>query len=772
MRQEIHLDVEKISIGEKILIASDVARLGNKPGLLDRVLGEKNVRRIIIDGEYVDLESSEYKQRCENAYDEFKAKYRNEDLFNKKLLQVNRIYNLALRKAEKGDRIKWPVVFANFLLLGSNLRANQTSESELNGLVAGNRIEPTSISLQGMIGTEELHKRSPFEDSSRSYAANIASTSVKTFGDSISWLNERSDGIPYVIATFAASKMMGAAPATAATSSIITGLFSFFTGAKAVKVGDEDYQTTIYCGPEVECGHLRDAARNKKIDLIEIDQKQTIKDERYKKVKRLIVVAHSNSKGMQNLIHNSLVMQPDDFAAKFFPNVKAVHALGCMIGANPQQNFDINSLKSGQILFLHAGSEDTSPAINSQILSFLSLEPNPKFPSTTPLQIIFKKSAAESVFAELVPVPLQEIVDVVDDESRIDRLYELIARHIILQKKSTLEQFAIDPKAKTMIASELERLGFQDFTKETDLTKKEEFVRNYLGQYLFSIASHQKISPSELKNIKTIIRSGLADVNYICNNESSISYLAAQNGHDKYLEILAENGADLNKLHDGESPAFTAAKNGHHKCLEVLAKYKADLNEADKLGTTPILMATQKGYHECLEVLAKNGADLDREDDGTNLALRAAQKGYHKCLKVLAKYKADLNKPQHDGSTAVLMAVQQGHLNCLKTLVENKADLDKVNNVGTTPLILAINIYKQNSDPKYRDLIIFLVRSGANPELNTKFQTAYQFAGKDQDLIREMKKARGEYIESQKKDQESPGTSPKKPVALHNSREL
>lgn len=59
-------------------------------------------------------------------------------------------------------------------------------------------------------------------------------------------------------------------------------------------------------------------------------------------------------------------------------------------------------------------------------------------------------------------------------------------------------------------------------------------------------------------------------------------------------------------------------------------------------------------------------------------------------------------------------------------------------------------------------MISSLIKGGANPELRTSFGTAYEFASDNKALLKEMKKARKEYLEKPRTILEEPQANPLK----------
>ena len=371
-------------------------------------------------------------------------------------------------------------------------------------------------------------------------------------------------------------------------------------GAEAVKVGDRDYKTAVFCGPEIDCDYLQSTAKKNKIRLI---TDGNVGDG--SGFERLVVEAHGTEDGSQKLLPK-YKMRSDFFAERLFPDARIIHVVSCYAGVDPQKNFAENSLKSGQILFLHAGDQMTSPGVNYEISSALILKPNQQFPAPIPLQILLKEGRS-TIFANLAPVPLEDVVAA----AGVNEIYDVIAEHINAQKTATLEKFSENLEERNVIGFELERLGFKDFSRETNPSKKDEFVRNYLGQYLISLAAQKEISSADLQNIGMLMRSNLLDANYAGRDAETAAIAACVNGHEGLLQILVESGADLSGARkDGTAAIHAAASNNQNECLEILLRNRVDPNSLNGFGVTASYIATALGHRQCLETLAKGGADF------------------------------------------------------------------------------------------------------------------------------------------------------------------
>ncbi len=507
---------ERIRLGEKILVAQGDVRLGGEPGSLDKMLGAKERRRVI--GEQVVVQDENYEEYCINAFDNFIKKISTSQTpetlhtISRGLEKIEQRYGEILQELKKNDQVNWSQVSTNLMMLSSNFMALPSLD--------------------------------------------IASYATKSISDALTWLQEKSGGIKYGAVMFAASRLttdqatsaklvMAATVAIDAASSV---------GVQAVMVGDIDYPTTVYCGPQINCDNLRGAAESGEIMLLEKDQgftKTKEIEEDIKNIERVILAAHgyvnlnNDSDGRQRFEEEALV-RADKFAAHVFPNAKIIHSLGCRIGTNPRKNYDPNDLKPGQILFLHAGALDVPLTMMRRTAEFLTINPNPEAPFSVPLQILAKNQDGSTTFAELTPVPFEQTAAAINDESisseeeRVSILFNLITTHINTQKNSALENF-VDNR---QIASELEKLGFRDFSTQKD---KAEFVRDYLGQELLA-DNKQAMDASLAELVEKMLRLKLMDADYDIGKEYNAVLVAANVGNNDLLEVLIRNRANTRML--------------------------------------------------------------------------------------------------------------------------------------------------------------------------------------------------------------------------------
>lgn len=166
-----------------------------------------------------------------------------------------------------------------------------------------------------------------------------------------------------------------------------------------------------------------------------------------------------------------------------------------------------------------------------EIAGFEASEPNRKFPYPIPAHVLSKQKGSD-VFVELQPLSFGKIVEVaeLDDLARkekIETLYDLISTDINTKKSALLRSANFDKATRSVIRSELDRIGFRDFTRETDFAKKEEMVADYLGKQLYVLIDNNP-SSEEIKKVGKVLE--LSDPNYVVGG-LSLLHLATSNGN-------------------------------------------------------------------------------------------------------------------------------------------------------------------------------------------------------------------------------------------------
>lgn len=822
MKQNIEQNKTELLVGEKILIATGVVKFGTRPGLLDRwLLKEKDVRRMVYNGKNIELESQEYQELCRRAYREFEGFYGAET--SAKLQEIGKIYDSLRRGVEERDKIQWFEVFAKSLLLGDTVIKSAININK-NPQITGLDLSDIAIDSKQSLLVQESQLSAP-EFTQRS-DDSFFSTTAQTVGDVLNWLSARSNNIPYGM-LFVASRMANL-PSSASAALGIASIFSSTSKTAAVMVGDKDYKTTAYCGSDTSCKLTREQAEKKGVELYEVDKNQVINSVN-NKTKRIVLNAHGDENNMLQFVGRERI-RPDDFAAKYFPNAEIIHATGCYLGLNFKRKFKKNSLKPNQILFVHAGSDEVPLATMNDVLSYLTIEDGSPLPPTEDLHIIFKKDASSAIFTgatnpfSKIQEAIKEMLtsEKVETDAVVETIYNIIADNTQKQKNLILDKLKdIPEESQNIIVAELERVGFRDYTQETDPEVKTQFVRDYLSTMVMKYQFCRM--PKAATFLEKLITADLVNINYATNDGTTLAMHAASDGFESILEVLIRHKVNLDQLSgNGENAVLRAIYKNHPEILKLLIKGNANLNHLSDSGVSAIMLAVNQNSAEFLKLLIEGNANVNlTNEQGFSAVYLAAQIGSVPMLKMLYEAGANIDQPAQDGYTPLIMAtmsehndvvqflvgkgahtdlcfnggsdattiaVQRGNIELVKSLLKGKPDLNKDMSGNTPPLFSALHFNRISKDPAqkklYREIALLLVMHGADPELaiksDTSFINAYDIIS-DQKFAREMKDIRKEYIKNNKaaknnnSEKEVPSTSIKSDDAKKfrsNTREL
>ncbi|CVL03942.1 related to ankyrin [Fusarium proliferatum] len=174
---------------------------------------------------------------------------------------------------------------------------------------------------------------------------------------------------------------------------------------------------------------------------------------------------------------------------------------------------------------------------------------------------------------------------------------------------------------------------------------------------------------------------------------TALSY-AANNGHIAVVEMLVENGANIN-LGDYLSltPLSRACVSGHATIAGILLQNHAQVDSKDDLGRTPLSHAAEHGNTAIIQLLLDNNAEVDSKDDwGQTPLLITIGEGHMDTVHLLLASGADVNWKDTDKLTPLSCAVSVGHVTIVQLLLENNAEVDLEAIDGETPLQTAARL--------------------------------------------------------------------------------
>ena len=143
---------------------------------------------------------------------------------------------------------------------------------------------------------------------------------------------------------------------------------------------------------------------------------------------------------------------------------------------------------------------------------------------------------------------------------------------------------------------------------------------------------------------------------------------AAKTGDLAGVQAELDKGVDVDEDDSswgswGETPLQLAARYSHNEIVELLIDNGADVNAKDVNGNTPLHLAALFGRKEVIELLIANGAAVNVK--GGNLGgmplHHAAFNGHKEIVELLIAKGADVNAKNEDGDTPLDQAIRYKH---------------------------------------------------------------------------------------------------------------
>ncbi len=134
----------------------------------------------------------------------------------------------------------------------------------------------------------------------------------------------------------------------------------------------------------------------------------------------------------------------------------------------------------------------------------------------------------------------------------------------------------------------------------------------------------------------------------------------------------------------GYTPLMLAAQGGHLDVVQLLIENGADVNARNLAGVTALMEASRGGFDRIVELLLKNGAEVNvkieskwgtRKLNGTTALMLAATAGHLNIVSMLIKYGADLNARTSQGATAWSGAMHNNHTSVADLIRKHQAQL-------------------------------------------------------------------------------------------------
>lgn len=254
-----------------------------------------------------------------------------------------------------------------------------------------------------------------------------------------------------------------------------------------------------------------------------------------------------------------------------------------------------------------------------------------------------------------------------------------------------------------------------------------------LGYKLLYMADSGSVS-----DVKTLIDTRGADVNFYNEDGVTALMLASQAGHDTVVSFLISRGAEINakSLYFGYTPLISAVRNNYLKTAEKLIRFGAIVDQQDAFKKTALHYASMYGYDATADMLLYYDASTELKDNSDYTPIcYAIEYKYDTLTNILLTYGAQTNvfvkdsfdlfqiaagagnlyflerfknglvlRINNDSLTAVDVAVVAGHSDVLNWFIENGfVPSDNIRNIYT-PRTLARSSGDRNTKKMIRKM--------------------------------------------------------------------
>ncbi|KAF4968988.1 hypothetical protein FSARC_3642 [Fusarium sarcochroum] len=154
--------------------------------------------------------------------------------------------------------------------------------------------------------------------------------------------------------------------------------------------------------------------------------------------------------------------------------------------------------------------------------------------------------------------------------------------------------------------------------------------------------------------------------------------VAVMNGHQDWVKLLLDHGADPRTTIDyGQSALMAASRYGHEAIVELLLDKGADPNWSPGGHRSALMIASEQGHMAIVELLLEQGAQLHLRDiEGRTALMQACVGGRQGILELYIGKGADPSLEDNNGDNTVMLASIHGHATILSLLLEMGNDPD------------------------------------------------------------------------------------------------
>lgn len=184
---------------------------------------------------------------------------------------------------------------------------------------------------------------------------------------------------------------------------------------------------------------------------------------------------------------------------------------------------------------------------------------------------------------------------------------------------------------------------------------------------------HRAAAIGHVNDIRRFVHLG---VNKQLDNGLTALHIAAYYGRPEVVEVLLDNGADINiKDNDAE----------HHRCAQHINDGSIPLHEVAKQHNNIMI----NGLIRAAEILLAKGSDINMKDyNGRTPLYVAVCNQFLAMVQMLLRNGANVNEKNKHGWTPLYLAIVNGNIEIIKTLLDYGANANEKTSDGWAPLML------------------------------------------------------------------------------------